>query len=262
MPKEINKQPISLDYSNTGHGDNVLLLLHGLGSTKQDWKFQIPAFSKEYRVIAPDLRGHGKSFHENLAYGVAFMVQDVVNLLKQLQIKKVTPIGFSMGGAVAYQLAYDYPELIDKLIIVNSGPDFNGLGKIGEDLLTNRTEFLKTKGLEALAKEVAYNMFPEPGQEALRSEFETRCAANNYNAYYQSFVTLMDWGLGDKLKTIKAKTLVVASDMDYTPVDFKKGYVERMHDAQLQVVKNSRHGVVLDQPEAFNNIVLQFLKNE
>ena len=263
MPKEINIKPISLDYSDTGNNNNkTLLLLHGLGSTKLDWQFQIAPFSKEYRVIAPDLRGHGKSFQENLNYGVDIMVEDVVGLLNRLNLSKVTPIGFSMGGAVAFQLACSYPNLVDKMVIVNSGPDFNGMGKLGDDLLNSRTAYLKTKGLEALAKEIAFNMFPEPQQEMLRNEFEKRCAANNFEAYYQSFVTLMEWGLGTKLKEIKTKTLVIASDMDYSSVNFKEAYVSRMQNAQLEVVKNSRHGVVLDQPDAFNEIVLDFLKNE
>lgn len=263
MPKEVNKKHISLDYSDSGNRNNkTLLLLHGLGSTKLDWKFQIPSFSKDFYLVVPDLRGHGESFQENVDYGVDIMVEDVVNLLTQLNLNKVTPIGFSMGGAVAFQLAVSYPELVDKMVIVNSGPDFNSMGKLGEELLRNRTTFLKVNGLGALAKEIAFNMFPEPHQEILKNEFEARCAANNYNAYYRSFVSLMDWGLGDKLKDIKTKTLVVSSDMDYTPISFKENYVARMAHAQLKVIKNSRHGVVLDQPNEFNQIVLDFLNNE
>ncbi|MEY8850093.1 alpha/beta fold hydrolase [Psychroserpens sp. XS_ASV72] len=263
MVKDVNKEPISLHYSVVGNKrGTTLLLLHGLGSTMLDWEFQIPAFSKDYHVVSVDLRGHGKSFKENIDYGVDVMVADVISLLDQLNINSVVPIGFSMGGAIAFQLAYSYPERVDKLVIVNSGPDFNAMGKIGEELLANRTEFLKTKGLKALAKDIAYNMFPEPNQESLRNSFEKRCAENNFEAYYQSFVTLMKWGLGDKLKDIKTKTLVVASDMDYTPVSFKENYVTKMHNAKLEVVKNSRHGVVLDQPEAFNKIVLEFLSHE
>ncbi len=263
MPKEVNREPISLDYSDTGNNNTrVLLLLHGLGSTKQDWEFQIPAFSKEYRVVVPDLRGHGNSFQENLNYGVDLMVKDVIKLLSELGLNKVIPIGFSMGGAVAFQLAYSYPDLVDKMVIVNSGPDFNAMGKLGEELLDTRTTFLKTKGLKALAKEIAYNMFPEPQQESLKNDFEIRCAANDFDAYYQSFVTLMNWGLGDKLRDIEAETLVVASDMDYSPVSFKEEYTGRMQNAQLKVIENSRHGLVLDQPSAFNKIVLDFLKDE
>lgn len=167
-----------------------------------------------------------------------------------------------MGGAVAFDFAVKHPENLENLVIVNSGPDFNDMGQIGKDLLNGRTKFLETKGLNALAKEISYNMFPEESQIDLRNEFEERCKQNDYNAYYKSFTTLMNWGLGKKLKDIKTKTLVVASDMDYTPVSFKEEYVSRLPNATLIVIKNSRHGAVIDQPEAFNNALLNFLNNE
>ncbi len=260
MPKiKVNK--IELNYEEYGKGE-VLLFLHGLGSTKADWDAQVPFFSKKYRVVVVDLRGHGKTSIPFKDYGVRFMTEDIKQLLDVLKIEKTSVVGFSMGGAVAFQLAYDSPEKIKNLVIVNSGPDFNNMGKIGEDLLNNRTEFLKTKGLKALAKEIAYNMFPEDTQVDMRNQFEERCKENDYDAYYNSFVTLMNWGLGDKLKEIKTRTLIVASDMDYTPVSFKEEYVKRMPNAELSVIKNSRHGTVIDQPKEFNKVLEIFLNYE
>lgn len=258
---KIQVNNIELDYEDHGKGQ-VLLLLHGLGSTKKDWDAQVPFFSKNYRVITVDLRGHGNSSIPTDDYGVLVMTEDVKTFMDLLQIDKATLVGFSMGGAIAFQMAVSHPNYIHNIVIVNSGPDFNNMGTIGEELLNSRTQFLKTKGLKLLAKEIAFNMFPEPHQFKLRNAFEERCKNNNYNAYYQAFVTLMNWGLGAQLETIKARTLVVASDMDYTPVAFKQAYVERMQNAQLAVIKNSRHGVVLDQPDAFNKVLEKFLKNE
>lgn len=260
MPK-VKVNQIEIDYEDVGEGD-VLLFLHGLGSTKKDWEKQVPFFSKKYRVISLDLRGHGASSKPLNNYGVNYMTQDVKLLLDEFNIKKATIVGFSMGGAVAFQFAVSYPNCLNKLVIVNSGPDFNNMGKIGEDLLINRTNFLKTKGLKQLAKEISYNMFPEDHQINIRNQFEERCSKNDYNAYYQSFVTLMNWGLGNRINEIKAETLVVASDMDYTPVSFKEAYVKKLTKASLSVIKNSRHGVVIDQPEEFNNTLNNFLKNE
>lgn len=258
---KLHANDIELDYEDHGAG-KVLLLLHGLGSTKKDWDAQVPFFSKTHRVITLDLRGHGSSSKPKDAYGVGLMTEDVKAFLDQLNIKKATFVGFSMGGAVAFQMAVSYPEYVDNLVIVNSGPDFNDMGTIGEELLKSRTAFLETKGLDELAKEISFNMFPEAHQLEMRNAFETRCQNNDYNAYYKSFVTLMDWGLGDQLKNIEARTLVVGSDMDYTPVSFKKDYVDKMQNARLSIIKNSRHGVVIDQPEAFNLVLNKFLEDE
>ena len=173
MPK-INLSNITLNYEDKGKG-KVLLFLHGLGSSIKDWDFQVPFFSKNFRVITVDLRGHGDSVMKDNNFGVDHMVNDIKEFLDALKIDNVTFIGFSMGGAIAFQFAYSYPEKIDKMVIVNSGPDFNNMGEIGEDLLKKRTEFLKTKGLDPLAKEIAFNMFPESHQLNLRNEFEARC---------------------------------------------------------------------------------------
>ena len=154
---KIKVNDIELDYEDHGQG-HVLLLLHGLGSTKKDWDAQVPFFSKTHRVIAVDLRGHGDSTKPQDAYGVELMTEDVKQLLDQLNIKKATIVGFSMGGAVAFEMAAQHSEYLENLVIVNSGPDFNNMGKIGEDLLNNRTAFLKTKGLAVLAKEISFNM--------------------------------------------------------------------------------------------------------
>lgn len=252
---------IELDYEDSGKG-KVLLLLHGLGSTKKDWDAQVPFFSKTHRVITVDLRGHGNSSKPEDDYGVELMTEDVIQLLDHLNIKKVTAVGFSMGGAVAFEMAASHPDYLENLVIVNSGPDFNDMGKIGEDMLKSRVEFLNTKGLAPLAREIAFNMFPEDHQVELRNEFETRCKNNDFNSYFKSFVTLMAWGLGDRIKDITTRTLVVASDMDYTPISFKEEYVNRMQNARLAVVKNSRHGVVIDQPETFNLELKKFLNHE
>ncbi|RTY89760.1 alpha/beta hydrolase [Flavobacterium sp. RSP46] len=257
----ISVNKIDIDYKDSGRGE-VLVFLHGLGSTKKDWDFQVPFFSNYYRVICLDLRGHGKTSIPINEFGVEYMSEDVIQLLDALGIDKFTPIGYSMGGAVAFQLAYSYPERINNLVIVNSGPDFNKMGKIGEELIANRTAFLKMNGLDALANEIANNMFPEPQQVDFRRSFEERIKQNSVESYYNSFITLMNWGLGDKIKSIKARTLIVASDMDYTPVSFKEDYSANMQNAKLKVIKNSRHGIVVDQWEAFNQELYNFLSHE
>lgn len=260
MPKMMVNN-IEIDYEDLGQGE-TLVLLHGLGSTKKDWDFQIPIFSKKFRILIPDFRGHGNSGFNDEDFGVPFLTEDIYQLTQKLGIQKATFLGFSMGGAVAFQMAVSHPEVVDKLIIVNSGPDFNNMGEIGEELLKNRTHFLKTKGLMELAKEIAKNMFPEPEHVQLRKEFELRCGSNDINAYQKTFFTLMDWGIGKALENIAHKTLVVASDLDYTPISFKEEFVSRMQNARLAVITNSRHGVLMDQYEKFNILILNFLENE
>ena len=256
------KNGISLEYLDRGEGD-VILLLHGLGSTKADWDLQLEPFSEEFRIIAPDLRGHGNSSKpENKdAYGIPECAEDMKLLLDELGISKCMLVGFSMGGAVAFEMAVRYESMISKMVIVNTAPDFNALGEMGEQMIKERTEMLRSQGMNAMAEKVAEGMFPEEVQKPLRDAFYQRASANDLEAYYNSFITLMDWGIGEKVKNIEVPSLVVASDMDYTPVELKESYTKKMKNARLVVIRNSRHGVTMDQPEQFNEALLKFFRS-
>ena len=249
---------IELFYQDQGSGD-VVVLLHGLGSTHQDWELQIPVLSQKFRTIAPDFRAHGQSTKIPEKQGVEEMTEDIVQLLNFLNIKNASFVGFSMGGAVAFQLAITHPELAEKLVIVNSGPDFNSAKETGIDLLQERTKIIKEKGFLHLAETISKGMFPENHQEEWREDFKNRVTANNESAYLNTFGQLMNWGLGDQIKLIKQPTLVIGSEMDYTTIDYKKKYTEKLQNAHFVEVKNSRHGIVLDQADALNEELLKFL---
>ncbi len=249
---------IDLDYADVGEGD-VVVLLHGLGSTKKDWDLQIPVLSQKFRVIAPDFRAHGNSTKVPSEQGVEEMTEDVFQLLNQLNISKASFVGFSMGGAVCFQMALSHPEMLCKLVIVNSGPDFNRPNDAGVDILAVRTKIIKEQGFMALAEAISEGMFPEENQKAWREDFKNRLVNNDEDAYLNTFGQLMKWGLGDDVSKITNKTLVIASDLDYTPVEYKKAYVNKMPDAELVVIDNSRHGIVLDQAVQLNNELLKFL---
>lgn len=249
---------IDLDYADVGEGEAVVLL-HGLGSTKKDWDLQIPVLSRKFRVIAPDFRAHGNSTKIPAEQGVEKMTQDIVSLLKHLNIPKASFVGFSMGGAVCFQLALSHPELVKKLVIVNSGPDFNRPNDAGVDLLAVRTKIIKEQGFMALAETISEGMYPEENQIVWKEDFKDRLVNNDEDAYLKTFGELMKWGIGDQVQNIHQPTLVVASDMDYTPIDFKESYVQKMPDAKLVVIENSRHGIVLDQADKLNSELLKFL---
>jgi len=257
------KNGIGLEVLDQGEGE-VVLLIHGLGSNKADWDLQKNSFSEEYRILAPDLRGHGNSTkpQNKDAYGIPQIAEDMKLLLQELGIEHCMVVGFSMGGAIAFEMAVTYKNLITKMVIVNTAPDFDQLGNMGQEMITERTAMLQEQGISPLAHKIAESMFPEKNQGDLRNIFYHRLNNNAVFPYYHSFITLMEWGIGDKIKEIEIPVLVVASDMDYTPVSLKKAYTQKMPNARLEVVKNSRHGVTMDQPQKFNQILLNFFNYE
>src|SRR5579862_3087511 len=112
---------IKLHHEIVGKGPS-LVFIHGLGSSTRDWEFQIPEFAKSYQVITFDLRGHGQSDKPDVPYTIPMFAADTAGLLSSLGVERAHLVGISLGGAVAFQFALDYPDLLRTLTIVNSAP--------------------------------------------------------------------------------------------------------------------------------------------
>ncbi len=100
-------------YEDIGSADEVILFLHGLGTSSESWLYQIPFFEKEYRIILPDLRGEGRSSLGDASYSFSLCADDIALLLDKLNIKKVHLCGFSLGGMIASEFAVKYPYRVN-----------------------------------------------------------------------------------------------------------------------------------------------------
>jgi 3-oxoadipate enol-lactonase len=248
----------TLHYEEYGQGA-PLLLLHGLGSSCRDWEYQIPALAAHYRVIAMDMRGHGRSDKPRERYSIRAFSGDVLALIEHLHLEAVHLVGLSMGGMIGFQLAVDHPRLLASLCIVNSTPQVKVKGANDLWQWARRWGLARLLSMETLGKALGRNMFPKPEQAHLRSKIATRWAENDKRAYLASFDAIVGWGVQDKLSRIACPTLIISADRDYTPVALKQAYVSLIPNARLVVVTDSRHATPLDQPDEFNRIVLEFI---
>jgi len=99
----------------------ALLLVHGIGDNSTTWNTVQAKLAQRFTVIAPDLLGHGQSDKPRADYSVAAYANGMRDLLSVLDIERVTIVGHSLGGGVAMQFAYQFPHLVDRLILVSSG---------------------------------------------------------------------------------------------------------------------------------------------
>ena len=248
-----------LHYEDYGHGA-PLLLVHGLGSSTRDWEYQIPVLSQHYRVLALDVRGHGRSDKPRETYRIADFADDVAALIEHLQLPPVHLVGISMGGMIGFQLGVDRPELLRSLTIVNSGPEVKAKSPRDWLEIGKRWTLSRLLSLETIAKALGKLLFPRPEQAELRRKIEERWPQNDKRAYLASLDAIIGWGVRERLSRITCPTLVISADRDYTPVERKREYVAEMPDARLLVIENSRHATPLDQPERFNSALLAFLE--
>jgi pimeloyl-ACP methyl ester carboxylesterase len=111
-------------YRSAGSGP-VIVLVHGITSTSGTWANVIPYLAEHFTVIAPDLLGHGESAKPRGDYSLGAYASGIRDLLVALGHQRATFIGHSLGGGVAMQLAYQFPEHCERLVLVSSG----GLGR-------------------------------------------------------------------------------------------------------------------------------------
>jgi pimeloyl-ACP methyl ester carboxylesterase len=111
-------------YQDVGNGDEALLLIHGMAGSSETWRAVIPQLSTKYRVVAPDLLGHGQSAKPRSDYSLGAFAVTLRDLLDELDIPRATIIGQSLGGGVAMQFAYQHRDYCERLVLISSG----GLG--------------------------------------------------------------------------------------------------------------------------------------
>lgn len=250
---------IELYYESYGDG-SPLVLLHGLGSSTRDWEQQIDAFARQHRVIALDLRGHGRSSKPPGPYSLAQMAGDVAALLRALEITPAHIAGISMGGMVALQLALDAPASVASLILANTVPAVVPRTLHEHLLLWQRLLVLRFGSMHTIGRFLSRRLFPKPEQETLRREFIRRWRENDKRAYTAAAKAIIGWDVSARLGEIACPVLVLAGDRDYLPVARKAAYAAQLPAAKLVVLADSGHASPVDQPEQFNAAVLRFLQ--
>jgi pimeloyl-ACP methyl ester carboxylesterase len=261
MP-ELLVDTIRLYYQVQGQGD-PLVFVHGLGSSHRDWQRQVDYFAARYRVITLDLRGHGQSDKPRGRYRVEQFAADLARLIALPGNGPAHIVGLSLGGMVALELAVSRPELVRSLTVVNSGPEMPR-GRWRDRLkvwfmLFLRTLIVRLRGMRQLGETLASRLLPEPSQSDLRQTFVQRWSENDPRAYLASMWALRRWSVADRLAEIRCPTLVIAADMDYTPLAYKQAYAAKLARAEVACIPHSRHLTPIDQPEAFNQQLERFL---
>ena len=249
---------IDLYYEMSGQGES-LIFIHGLGSSSRDWEYQVAYFADSFKTLVFDLRGHGRSDKPAGPYSMQLLAQDTAALIKELKLEPVYLVGISLGGMVALQLALDSPELVKSLVLVNT------VSEVPVRTLKERFE-LKLRltvaallGMRYLGKLLAKRLFPQPSQQSIRELFVERWAENDPASYRAALHAVIGWSVTDKLDKLDIPLLVVAAEYDYIPLSTKALIVDLVKNAELLVIKDSRHGTPVDQPEVFNRALSDFL---
>lgn len=251
-----------LRYELWGEGRTPLVLVHGLGSSADDWMLQLPAFAPHYLCVLLDLRGHGASDKPPGRYSVALFAADVAALLERLQMGPAHILGISLGGLVAQQLAMDHTAIVRSLVLINTFP---GLWpppvEVFHTLLRRRGSVLHPRDMAAAAAEVADALFPSPNLALLKEWTERRIAANDPDAYFRSTLAVARFRPGRRLDRVRCPTLIIAGEADrVVPRVYQERLRRRMSHAQFVSIPDSGHASNIDHSDEVNEAVLRFLR--
>lgn len=249
----------TIHYLERGQGE-ALLLIHGLGCSGADWALQIAALEKKYRVIVPDLPGCGQSPAPCDGYGIASQAGTLWRLLEHLGVASVNLVGFSLGGAVALEMAAAHPDLVPRLALINSLATYrpHTLRKWLETYLA--ACLVQLLGTPRAASLMARRLFPKGGQRALREHAVKVLSAVPSSNYLSMGFALARWAILDRLHLVRSKVLLVAAEHDFTPLDEKVELAYRLHGS-IVVVRGSRHGTPFDSSQITNACLKAFLRD-
>ncbi len=259
-------------YDIRGEGE-WLLMVNGLGAPKESWVLQIDDLARHFRCITFDNRGMGESDKPDGPYTTRAMAEDAARLLRHLGVGRAHVLGASMGGAITQELAINYPDLVDRLVISCSWPSCDRYlercfvilketalseGKRGPGWSIPVRRFLS---LIIYARDDfvdAWKLIAEADKEV------ADVLAAGQEPDYRPFVAQADACLAHdthaRLSAIRAPALVLAGSEDaFTSPALSKALASAIPDATLSVMDGCGHVMFYEQPAAFNRRVIDFL---
>ena len=168
MEKSMLFKNTKISYTDSGKGP-VVVLLHGFLENKHMWKEVIPIISKNKRVLALDLLGHGQSGCLGYIHSMEIMAEAVSAVLKSLRIRKITLIGHSMGGYVSLALSEKNPEMIRGLCLLNSTATSDDTSR---KKLRERANKMAQINLSNIVRMSFINLFSERSKEIFNPEIQ------------------------------------------------------------------------------------------
>ena len=266
---ESNKQSTSFEYgSNTAVGKYIpiddiklyyevygegqpLILLHGNGSSIGSFSNQIPALSSKYKVYAIDSRAQGRSSDSSKELSYKLMADDIASFIKTLNLSNVNIVGWSDGGNIGIELAFAYPELVNKVVTI--GANYNH-----ENFLAEVDRFEMEKDDPLIVKTAEWVSRNRNSLERLSSNPAKlpiiRKKLAKLMEKYPNFTA-------DSLKKIQTPFLVIASDQDIITIDHSVSLYKHLPNAYLFIVPNASHLSLAEFPILINGEIVRFLDN-
>ena len=250
-----------LSYQLTGPDEaETVCLSHSLACSGVMWDSQMPALSDRFRVLRYDIRGHGGSEATPGPYTLDMLGDDVIAMLDALDIERVHWVGLSMGGMIGQNLALRYPERLRSLLLCDT---LSVISQAAQSVWADRIETAARDGMGPLCEPTlgrwftpAYLERDPPALASIRAQI-LNTPATGYIGCCEA-IRRLDYI--NRLKDIRLPTRVIvgAQDPATTPADARDIHA-RIEGSSLEVIDDAAHLANVEQPEAFNDAMIEFL---
>lgn len=256
---------IELAYEEAGAGDSAVLLLHGFLFSRAMWRGQTEALGREHRVVAPDLRGHGRT--TVVAEGSATMdemARDAAALLDELGVERVVLGGLSMGGYVAFAFYRLFRERVRALILADTRAEADT--EEGRRAREEMRRVALESGMEAIADSMTQKLLApasfasQPETVAFVREMILQTPPAGAAAALRGMAARDDQT--SLLPDIEVPALVlVGSEDTITPLPSSEAMTRAIPGARLEVIEGAGHASNIERPAEFNRALAEFLKD-
>ncbi len=249
---------LEIHYRDVGAG-SPLVLIHGYTGNLRNWNGQL-ALRQSWRLVAVDLPGHGYSARPSAAqtYGLDAMAEVVYALMGALEIDATCVAGHSMGGMIAQELALAHPDALSALVLVDtSGEPVASLRMPERKRLL---EIARTEDMEAVFNAEIAQSAPNESEDVIRM-WRQQFLLTSREAYIHCAEAIAGRpSLLDKLTRLSVPTLVICGERDDPFLQPSRRLAESIPDSELVVIPECGHSPQMENPEAFNQALMRFLR--
>ncbi len=253
---------VELHYVEKGDPNGeVLIFLHGFIGSWRSWELNLPRISHAYHTYALSQRGHGDSAKPACCYRVADYAGDVIAFMDALSLTQVTLIGHSMGSSIAYQVAGDHPERVERLVLIGWGPNIptNPAAAVRVFELNRYVQTLEDSIDPAFVRKfltsTAFNPLPAPYLETLMAESLKVPVA----VWKQTLASRLSADHSPPPGPVMAKTLILYGDHDVYVHEGQEALAAAIPQATFITYPATGHSLQWDWPQRFVDDLHAFL---
>jgi pimeloyl-ACP methyl ester carboxylesterase len=238
---------MNLHFTCRGAGAPTVVFTHGLAASGHTWEAQVAALAPRHRVLTWDLRGHGRSAPRPEPCSIADLAADLAAVLDAAGVARAVVVGHSAGGVVAMRFALDHPQRLAGLVLVGTASECNEKAR---QFYTELADLAESRGMDPVRRRLGVS-----AEQARQAPTD----AATFAPVARAMASLNAAPLTPRLGEIRCPTQVIVGEKDFLGAGGSVKLQRGIAGAGLAIVPGRGHGLVLEDAEGFNRMLVEFV---